>query len=736
MQLESILLYVAAATNILLGLLVLSRTYKKPYGWYFAITMLGVAVWAIGDSLVLSIAPTTAFADLWQRVFYVSPMVIPVSILFFALTYPDRRIEHKFAIGSVAVMLLCAIPIALFPHLVLRSVHASGDLYVPKPETFGFILYALYFSAIFLAVYVALFFSYKQEHNTLAKVQLRYTLIGTIVSSIPALLTNLSLPLMGVGDLIWLGPLFTTIFVGTIGLSIIQHRMFDIRLVIARSLGYVLSLGLMALIYGFVVFGFARLILGLHFSIASQIFLSAATSVTALSFGRIKRMFDRITNRLFYRDAYDAQDLYDHLNRVLVSTLNTDKLLREVSNLLQDSFKAEFVVIGLKGDEKNGNRVFGAQPGQSFDDVVPALRPLTVKHHQTIIPTDYLEGNDIHLKKILDDKNVAVLIRLTPNVRDEDAGFGYLAFGRKKSGNLYSTSDFRVLDTIANELIIAIQNALHFEEIQTFNDTLRGRVTQATAELRRTNEKLKTLDETKDEFISMASHQLRTPLTSVKGYLSMVLEGDAGKLNAQQKQLLTQSFISSQRMVYLIADLLNLSRLNTGKFVIEATPLDLREVVQGEIDQLRETAKSRGLTLVYDSPATFPLLMLDETKIHQVVMNFIDNAIYYTPSGGTITITLLETPSAVEYRVTDNGIGVPKTEQHRLFTKFYRAGNARRARPDGTGLGLFMAKKVVVAQGGAVIFSSEEGKGSVFGFRFTKAHHLAPGSEDGIKKPT
>jgi signal transduction histidine kinase len=105
-------------------------------------------------------------------------------------------------------------------------------------------------------------------------------------------------------------------------------------------------------------------------------------------------------------------------------------------------------------------------------------------------------------------------------------------------------------------------------------------------------------------------------------------------------------------------------------------------------------------------------------------MNFIDNAIYYTPSGGTVTVALRETPATVEYTVKDTGIGVPKAVQHKLFTKFYRAQNAQQARPDGTGLGLFMAKKVVAAQGGAIIFESEEGKGSTFGFRFNKTDHM------------
>ena len=113
-------------------------------------------------------------------------------------------------------------------------------------------------------------------------------------------------------------------------------------------------------------------------------------------------------------------------------------------------------------------------------------------------------------------------------------------------------------------------------------------------------------------------------------------------------------------------------------------------------------------------------MMLDETKTRQVIMNFADNAIHYTPDGGKIQVTLLDRGDSVEYLVSDNGIGVPKADQHHMFTKFYRAGNARVARPDGTGLGLFMAKKVIIAQGGAVIFSSQEGKGSTFGFTFPK----------------
>ncbi|MGH7237828.1 MAG: sensor histidine kinase, partial [Candidatus Saccharimonadales bacterium] len=217
-------------------------------------------------------------------------------------------------------------------------------------------------------------------------------------------------------------------------------------------------------------------------------------------------------------------------------------------------------------------------------------------------------------------------------------------------------------------------------------------------------------------------HQLRTPLASIKGYLSMVLEGDAGAIRPQQREFLGQAFASSQRMVFLITDLLNVSRLKIGKFLIEPTAVNLADMISAEISQLHEAAQARSLSLAYDKPEQFPLLNLDETKTRQVVMNFLDNAIYYTPPGGKIEIKLTDNQNSIELRISDNGIGVPKHEQHHLFTKFYRAGNAQKIRPDGTGLGLFMAQKVIVAEGGAVIFTSQEGKGSTFGFSFPKSN--------------
>ena len=197
----------------------------------------------------------------------------------------------------------------------------------------------------------------------------------------------------------------------------------------------------------------------------------------------------------------------------------------------------------------------------------------------------------------------------------------------------------------------------------------------------------------------------------------MLIEGDVGKVTPQQKHVLTEAFMGSERMVRLISDFLNVSRLQTGKFIIEKHPVDLARLVQQQVDALLPNAAARNMKFMYKIPKNIPKLELDENKIQQVVMNFADNALYYSRENAKIKISLKKIPGWIEFLVEDSGIGVPQAEQAHLFKKFFSATNARRARPDGTGVGLFLAKKVIDDHNGQIIFESKEGKGSTFGFR-------------------
>lgn len=628
----------------------------------------------------------------------------------------SRSVKITIALFASAVTFAL---LSLTDYMVAEVQKGEVGVIIEQP-TFIYILQTAYTALAF--VFAFFWLRFKSSSNTRLRRQVRYITVAALTALSIGIIGGLGL--VASGNL--LSPIAITVFTAGSFMAIFRHGLFDIRLVVARSVAYLLSLSVITFIFSVLIFGFFGAVLESELPRGlQQLFYVVVTLSLVLIYQPLKHFFDHITNKLFYRDAYDPQMLLSKMNKLLISTYQLEKLLHTSANILDEHLKLQASSFIVKEHAlEDGHKYILKQFGSSAHRLIEE-RELKVideyainMHKQVLVTSDLNEKTDLY--RLLYDNNISVLVKLiakSPAVEN----IGYIALGNKKSGNDYSKQDTNIIAIIADELVLAIQNALRFEEIEHFNLTLQEKVDDATRKLRQTNEKLKALDETKDEFISMASHQLRTPLTSVKGYVSMVLEGDAGKITPQQRQLLDQAFVSSQRMVYLIADLLNVSRLKTGKFIIESVPTNLADVIEGEISQLVQTAKARKLELVYQKPNNFPVLGLDETKIRQVIMNFVDNAIYYTPSGGRIEVGLTDTGHSVEFTVKDNGIGIPKHEQPHLFNKFFRAGNARKARPDGTGLGLFMAKKVIVAQGGAVIFKSEEGKGSTFGFSFPKS---------------
>jgi len=729
----ALLTALASLAIFVAGLLALLRNAKDPQNkWFFMVTVF-VATWVAANFFDSNVV-TAHWTELALKLDFSLALFIAWSLFEFSgvlLVHSSGR-SNKFSPAAVRwpslVLNLLVVATIFTTNLVVDSSLTNKTLTVSYNALFW--VYAGLALAYFIYALGALL--YRRRHVEAREIRLlNIIFVGIFIALITNILSNVVFPelisststVKGLNAVGYAGML---VFVICVYLAITRQRLFDIRLVVARSLGYILSLVLLACFYGIIVFGLARFVVKLELSLGAQIFLSLVTGFTGLIFQPLHRGFDRFTRTIFYRDAYDPKELFDRLNKTLVSSLDIKFLMKQSVTIIEETVKADFALVGLK-DSNGGQRIFANRRLEFAQAEIDKVRDLTpLFRNQKVIVADYLDDPRHNiLRDIMINNNVGVIVRLTQNTRSREEGLGYLVLGRKKSGNPFSSEDVQVLNTVGNELTIAIQNALHFEEIQRFNEALQGRVDQATRKLRHTNEKLKALDETKDDFISMASHQLRTPLTSVKGYLSMVLEGDAGKLNATQQKMLSQAFTSSQRMVYLIADLLNVSRLRTGKFVIEQSPTNLAIMIEEELAQLVEAAKARELQLSYNKPKDFPDLPLDETKTRQVVMNFIDNAIYYTPAGGTIRVELQAADKSIELRVIDNGIGVPKAEQHHLFTKFYRAGNARKARPDGTGLGLFMAKKVVIAQGGSVIFESKEGEGSTFGFSFPRSKAMA-----------
>jgi PAS domain S-box-containing protein len=227
--------------------------------------------------------------------------------------------------------------------------------------------------------------------------------------------------------------------------------------------------------------------------------------------------------------------------------------------------------------------------------------------------------------------------------------------------------------------------------------------------------KEKLIEKMKTEFVSVAAHQLRTPLSAIKWTIRMILDGDVGEINEEQRELLEQTYISNERMIRLINDLLDVSRIEEGRLLYDQKDARIEDVIDSVIEASQEMLRNKNMVLEVNKKET-PKVRIDKEKIGVVIQNLLENAIKYTEQGGKIKITLDNDEKNVIFKIEDSGVGIPKSQQDRIFTKFFRAENVTRMETNGTGLGLYTTKNIVQAHKGQIWFESEENKGTTFYF--------------------
>jgi len=703
-MLELIALLFSITVNVGLAVFVLVKNPTARLNRYFAFLAFTLVVWMTAN--YFSVHPVFFDQLTWIRFVMASAAIMSMAILLLVNVFPNGMLyDHR--LPSVAGFLGVIVGLIALTPLVFSGI-TDGQ---PEPG-FGMAIFAAY--AVGTIIYsLFILFSRFRSLRGRPKEHVRYALVGIVLTfSLLAFFNFVLVVLARDTTFILLSPILSLIFTTSFAYGMMRHQLFDIRFIVARFVAYLLLLTFAGVVYGFTASLLSFFVAGINPNF-TQILVSTLVVGTLILFVQpLMQFFNYLTRTVFYQDDYDTKDVLDQLASVLVRSADTKMLARNSLLILRDALKCDYISLLLVDGDKAGVQK-QINTGKGAPDLVSMHVEKLLRRVTDVTVVDTVDRQNTAFHDAMQQANVAVVMRL--ETRSEI--IGYCFFGFKTTGSAYAQRDIELMRIAGDELAVAIQNTLRYDQIQTFNDTLQQRIEEATRELRNSNQQLHRLDEAKDEFVSMASHQLRTPLTSVKGYISMVLEGDAGKVNDMQRKLLSEAFTSSERMVHLINDFLNVSRLQTGKFVIESKPIDLVKLINEEVESLRTTAEAHALTLHFKQPKYFPVLYIDEGKIRQVLMNFIDNAVYYSRPDTAIDIKLAVEDGQAVVTVSDTGIGVPKTEQSRLFTKFYRASNARKQRPDGTGVGLFLAKRVIVAHGGTMVFHSTEGEGSTFGFR-------------------
>lgn len=286
-------------------------------------------------------------------------------------------------------------------------------------------------------------------------------------------------------------------------------------------------------------------------------------------------------------------------------------------------------------------------------------------------------------------------------------------------------TDIQMMRSLADQSGIVVRNLKLYEQLQDVN-----------GQLQKANADLKQLDEVKSEFMSIASHQLRTPLSGIMGYLSMLVEGDYGKFTSEQDMILENVLDATKRMIRLVNVFLNITRIEAGRFKLNRTEVQFEEVIANVVHELMIPAKQKGLTLTFDPPTPKTrALWVDRDKFTDVVLNLVDNAIKYTEKGW-VKVRLLEEKTGIRVEVSDSGVGIDPRQATNLFNKFVRGSGIARIQPDGSGLGLFIAKKIVEAHAGRVwVESAGEGKGSTFIFELAFVKNREGASEDPYETP-
>jgi signal transduction histidine kinase len=265
---------------------------------------------------------------------------------------------------------------------------------------------------------------------------------------------------------------------------------------------------------------------------------------------------------------------------------------------------------------------------------------------------------------------------------------GLILMSEKQSQENFSSSDMSLIEVVGNQAISSIQKAKLYEG-----------------------------DQMKTEFVSIASHELLTPVSAIEGYLSMILDEHIGQVDDQAREYLTNVYTSAKRLSALIKDLLSVSRIESGRMKVVAQAVDLPKMIGEAVTQLKFTAKAKDLKLIYTPPTSCPPAWADPDRTMQIIVNLLSNAIKYTNTGTvTIKVSSQLTMGRVSVDVTDTGLGMDKEQQAHLFEKFYRVSSPDTTNIQGTGLGLYISKSMIEKMGGSISLHSVPGKGSTFTF--------------------
>ncbi len=416
------------------------------------------------------------------------------------------------------------------------------------------------------------------------------------------------------------------------------------------------------------------------------------------------------------------------LNAIILQTLDLQSLTERIANTIPGFLGYQTGVLAVVDEKK---RVLKRIAVSNTPSASAALKSLEVPFHDIEIGLD--ETENYCIKALLENKiyiTTHLFDVLRPAISEENATRVQEAMHTRTTlvYPLYSPLDKKPLGTFLVSVDKPENQISEFEKqtlssfvdgvrIALVNATLYTDLERTTKELQIANERLQELDKLKDDFVSIASHELRTPMTVIKSYVWMILNKE--KINKKTKLYLDKTKVAVERLINLVNNMLNVSRIESGRITVKLEPVDLVVLAKEVVEEIEPRSKELQLVVKVIEPSVMPLVLCDKEKIREIYLNLIGNAMKFTPASGSIKITFIQRDPFVYTTVTDSGVGIEPEDLKKLFTKFGRLQNSYSsiAETRGTGLGLYISKSIVNIHKGTIEVRSEgKGKGSQFTF--------------------
>ncbi len=509
----------------------------------------------------------------------------------------------------------------------------------------------------------------------------------------------------------------------------------DLRVVFRKIFIYIGMAGITYGLFYLVTWGYMKLFGGI-FNTNSYIAGAIIAPLFVAFLFWSNKLFIDIANKYFFFGLYNYQTTINKLIKELNYHIDIEKIIDSIVNTIKETIhlnragvlliKKENQILRYKiakviGFNEN-NGISLVQDNFLTRYLEKTKRPL-VAEEMVILSKDSDKPSDRKSFATLNQNMKKIEASLCLPLISRNRLIGIIVLGSKISGDAYSEEDLNILDILAKQAAIAIENALLYQQVQNFNKTLKQKVDEQTKEIKKSyevekkaHEELKKLDRAKDQFILASQHHLRTPVSGMKGYLDLMLGGSFGKVSQKMKGALERFQSATNILSRLVDEFLDISQFQLGRKVVTLKPdVELKPLLDQIIEEVSMEVERKQLTVKLEKPKSLPKISADPEKLKTAIFNIIDNAVKYTTKGG-VTIIPSVIDNSIQIEVKDTGKGIPAEDLKLIFKKLFERGEkADKFYATGRGIGLFMSTLIIEAHNGKIWAESQgQDKGSSF----------------------